>query len=1029
MTEQKRKLNRNNPGVQALYTWIKINLYEWENRNQINKIIMEHQMTAKGYTEDVLIEIQKDIDPLVSLNGDKLLLGDDLKQKKYLKKQNEGKRDIDLISIGLNHFKGIREYKNINKIIQDEIRKISRYVKYKFYPKDSFIFREGDNPEFFYVIIKGNVQVIERKFLDRTQEVKQLLVNEEDINNKNNRKINNDSSSEESSIEEKKVDKKKYEELSLEAYWRRKECLFLKKERQRRRKIKKFLERYKPEKIQFKLSSSSSKKNNYNFDLDYDIFNENITKKEEDINKNIDKLIENNMAKKEPEEFDKKKRTSLKMKLKNKIEKKNAEKISKIKLYKPIRSKSTKICNNFLRAYNNIVTGNVIDYKFDKKVNLILSLYKEDEEIDEKNKKIYKTKSVDYSQVFNQIKKKIFQPAIKYKLLTIENKNPVRYKLKLKTKNINRRNFHFNSSKIQTKFLKYFQVLYNLLLEQKSTKTKNKSFEKKNFKLNLKNEDNNIKNNYKKPKRDQAVFELIKQLQNFDKELKDEDFFGDEALRYNTLEEYSTYCLTDTHLITLHKDYYNKFLLEKVKKIDKNMKNFILNKFPLLRDEPKYISLASKMRPNYLQRGEYIYTPFDDATDLYLIYEGECSIAKPYQNFYNKNELLLEKPKLKIISSLSAGGFAGLESCVNDRNLIGKNKYENCLVVTNTDAIVFKIPIKDFLDKKGKFLKCIHSIRRQKKNMTESVKNNFKFLMELRHNFEKKIEYKDYEKPKPNKNLNNNILDNSNSNNNSNNKFKRKYGKRRSIEVKYPIKLSIDVDINPNTLFNNKINNNDSNNSDEKKATDQKLNSVPNFQRYSIKHKTTTPLPKVNNNFLGTIQEERNDDFINDTKKIEDLFQRGLNRKKSVTIKNSKCCLKNQKIVIDNEGMAKIREGINKKDINVKKSASVQKTGKNYFKKYSDIMDNNAISHAINNVVISKEKNDSNKLYKGTKTTNNVNNKNNNSNEINVIKTAKTFKNKKKDFASTLKNLNYKGFNSGQFTLPLVSSLIIDNKK
>ena len=710
--ESKKKLNRNNPGVRALFTWIKINLYEWENRHQINKIIMEHQMAAKGYSEDVLLEIQKDIDPLISVNGEKLLLGDDLRKKRIQLKKQPEKRDIDLITIGLNHFKGIREYKNINKIIPDEIRKISRYMKYKFCPKDSFIFREGDIPECFYVIIKGNVQVIERKFLDRTQEVKQLLVNEENI--KNNAKINNDSSSEESSVEEKKkIGKKKYEDLSLEAYWRRKECLFLKKERQRRRKIQKFLDRYNPEKIQFKLSTSSSKKTlRLGFDFN-DIFNENVTKKEREINKNIDLVDANNTTKKEPERFSRRRRSSLKMKLKNELEKKNAEKISKIKIYKPIKSKSTKTNNNFLRIYDNIITGNIIDYKLDRKTRLILSLYKDDDDINEKLKKKYRKKSVDYSYVFQQIKKKIFQPTVKYKLLTNENKNQVKYKLK--TKNLNRINVHCNSSKDSTKFFKYTQVLYDLLLVKNTMKTKNKSFTKKNCKLNLKNDNENSSNITQKPKRDEAVFELIKQLQSFNKELKDEDFFGDEALRYNTLEEYSTYCLTDTHLITLHKDYFNKFLLEKVKKIDKNMKNFILNKFPLLREEPKYISLAGKMRPHYLQRGEYIYTPFDDATDLYLIYEGECSIARPYHDFSNKNELLLEKPKLKIISSLSAGGFAGLESCVNDRNLIGKIKYENCLVVTNSDAIIFKIPIKDFLDKKGKFLKCIHSIRKQKK--------------------------------------------------------------------------------------------------------------------------------------------------------------------------------------------------------------------------------------------------------------------------------------------------------------------------
>ena len=168
------------------------------------------------------------------------------------------------------------------------------------------------------------------------------------------------------------------------------------------------------------------------------------------------------------------------------------------------------------------------------------------------------------------------------------------------------------------------------------------------------------------------------------------------------------------------------------------MKKFILNKFPLLKDEKKYIDLINKLRPHYLTKNEYIYTNFDSATDLYLIYSGECSIVKPIQNFENKEELLLEKPKYKIISTINQGGFAGYESCVKEKNLIGKNKYDNCLIVTGIDSIIFKIPIKDFLDRKGLFYKCIHSMKKQRKTIKESSSNHFTILLELRKKIKKK---------------------------------------------------------------------------------------------------------------------------------------------------------------------------------------------------------------------------------------------------------------------------------------------------
>ena len=115
-------------------------------------------------------------------------------------------------------------------------------------------------------------------------------------------------------------------------------------------------------------------------------------------------------------------------------------------------------------------------------------------------------------------------------------------------------------------------------------------------------------NNSKKIYMDEHVFNLIRQLQNFKTELNDEDFFGDEALRYDTLEEYSVYCLKDTHLITLHRDYYNKFLFDKINKNEKKMKNFILNKFPLLKDDKRYNLLINKLRPHYLTKNQYIHS-------------------------------------------------------------------------------------------------------------------------------------------------------------------------------------------------------------------------------------------------------------------------------------------------------------------------------------------------------------------------------------------------------------------------------------
>ena len=260
MEKENHKLKKRNVAVQALYIWIKIKYHENKQQNILNKNLN----LSKGYKLDLLQEIKKNIVPIISQSKGPILLGEDIKLKWF---ETMTKRDLDFTYNSLNKFKGIIEFKNVNKLNPDDIRLMSRYIKYQFYPKNSFIFKEGDTPKYLYIIIKGNIQVIERKFLDRTQEIKELLVREENIlNNKKNKKKEeneNESTNEEDSEEEKNIKfNENIEDLSLEAYWRRKESIFLKKERQKRRKIKKFLERYDPEKNRFQISKSLDKQDN-----------------------------------------------------------------------------------------------------------------------------------------------------------------------------------------------------------------------------------------------------------------------------------------------------------------------------------------------------------------------------------------------------------------------------------------------------------------------------------------------------------------------------------------------------------------------------------------------------------------------------------------------------------------------------------------------------------------------------------------------------------------------------------------------
>ena len=410
MVKENHKLKRKNTAVRALYTWIKIKMHEYDQQNNSNKNFDK----SKGYKLDLFAEIKKNIDPLISKSNEPILLGDDLKLNWY---GSIKKRDLDLTYKSLNKFDGIIEFKNVNKLDPEDILLMSRYVKYKYYPKNSFIFKEGDNPKYLYIIIRGCVQIIERRFLDRTQEIKEILVKEENIHNNQKVKKNEKSDSE----EEKdifNVDENE-ENLSLEAYWRRKENIFLKKERLKRKKIKYFLERYDPEKNRFQLSKSSKEKDKdyiirKNKEIANYILGNNKSNENDNIiikNKNDDNQIRLTQA------YNNKnigKKKVLKFKLKNidLHKKNNGNKIHRSKSFS-FKQKNS----NFENSENNMNNSDRLYYK-KKKGSIPKKKEKEiDIDINNINRKI--SQKID-KKMFRNIKNNFY---IKFKNKTKKDKN------------------------------------------------------------------------------------------------------------------------------------------------------------------------------------------------------------------------------------------------------------------------------------------------------------------------------------------------------------------------------------------------------------------------------------------------------------------------------------------------------------------------------------------------------------------------------------------------------------------------------
>ena len=166
----------------------------------------------------------------------------------------------------------------------------------------------------------------------------------------------------------------------------------------------------------------------------------------------------------------------------------------------------------------------------------------------------------------------------------------------------------------------------------------------------------------------------------------------------------------------------------------------------------KTSNLLNQVIPKYFEKETLIYSPFDKAEYLYLVYQGECNLIS-VDNAKNKEDYMIKTNKRKIISKILIGGIAGFESCLN-----GINNYENALIVSKEYSVLFKINVNYISQIYKGFKKSILPLyQEQKKIFRDLNKKNIKIKLNLW------LKQKDYEmKLKNNKNQNKKFLFNKN---------------------------------------------------------------------------------------------------------------------------------------------------------------------------------------------------------------------------------------------------------------------------
>ena len=369
--------------------------------------------------------------------------------------------------------------------------------------------------------------------------------------------------------------------------------------------------------------------------------------------------------------------------------------------------------------------SNGIDFYNNHDHNINIQYFMSDCEIesdDEKIENISENENDNESKDFqnNENKKFIFENEFSKNRILLKNKkhfNTLRNNShnKLSFKNDNKSNSHLknilNDKKIRKKLSqpKFFSEydLDNLIESKIKKQLKKKIYEnekelneekiRKNFKKIIKqNKNENIKI-IKAIKINQTPLEKLEGeiLENFIKEFEIETItltngmcFGEWGLLYSIPRTASIYASEDTDLFYLEKEFFNKILFSKFLKNDYEKIHFLIHKFPIFRKGFKIRHIFTKIIPLFVNKDNIIYTPFDKAEDIYLIYQGE-GILVDLSNPKDKEDYFIRKNNLNIISRLQEGAITGIESCLDI-----KNNYEYAFIITRDFTTLLKINIK-----------------------------------------------------------------------------------------------------------------------------------------------------------------------------------------------------------------------------------------------------------------------------------------------------------------------------------------------
>jgi CRP-like cAMP-binding protein len=227
-----------------------------------------------------------------------------------------------------------------------------------------------------------------------------------------------------------------------------------------------------------------------------------------------------------------------------------------------------------------------------------------------------------------------------------------------------------------------------------------------------------------KPLEKETLNEFIKKFELEKFSLSDGMCFGEWGLIYDIRRTTSIYAVEDTDLFYLEKDPFHRILFQKFLKSDNDKVKFIINRFPIFKKEIKIRHILTKVVPLFFDKNTIVYTPYDKAENLYLLYQGECALCD-LEKHSNKEDFLMNITKLKTLSQLTKGAMVGFESCEKK-----ETNYNNCLFVTKEYTVILKLNVKYFESFYKDFKESLIPLIKEQKHFIKKLLNDKRYFKE-----------------------------------------------------------------------------------------------------------------------------------------------------------------------------------------------------------------------------------------------------------------------------------------------------------